>query len=73
MFVQEFLNIERPATDSELYIHTYLRNVRIRAMNCFVQRKKKLGKKQLSRTFLNVYKRGDKRERKREREREMRE
>jgi hypothetical protein len=66
MFIQEFLSIARPATDSELYIHTYLRNVRIRTLNCFVQRKKKWGKNQLSRNFLNVYKRGEKGGRERE-------
>jgi hypothetical protein len=68
MFVQEFLNTARPAIVSELYIHTDLRNVGIRTMNCFLQRKKKWGKKQLSRTFLNMYKKGEKDERERERD-----
>jgi hypothetical protein len=42
-------------------------------MNCFVQRQKKWGEKQLSRTFLHVYMKGKKNEREKEREREMRE
>jgi hypothetical protein len=45
MFVHEFSNIARPAADSELYIPTDLRNVRIRTMKLLCTKKEEVGEK----------------------------
>jgi hypothetical protein len=73
MFVHEFSNIARPATVSELYIHTNLRNIRIRNMK-FLCTKKEVGGKaivwELLACLWQKWEGWDERERARQRKRQ---